>query len=179
MACGIFLEQGLSPCLLHRQAVPYSLDHQEVLCVSFRPTAKTIIYSSPYRLVLCRRWTLSINLAQAPSYCENLSNCPNHCLVLRGCKYLRVSQGPQDLSVSWRGGLQSAPRCRLIRSQILRQQPGTYAVKHTALPGRNWEVSVIACSFCTESLWYSCGTCSQTHYLLLWLSSLSPTGCQK
>ena len=28
VACGIFLEQGLSPCLLHWQAVSYSLDHQ-------------------------------------------------------------------------------------------------------------------------------------------------------
>ena len=50
----------------------------------------------------------------------------------------------QDLSVSQRKGLNSAPRCGLIGSQTLRHQLGKYVVK--PLPGRNWEMGIFSCS---------------------------------
>ena len=41
------------------------------------------------------------------------------------------------------------PRYRLIRSQTLRHQLGTYAVKQFL--GRNWEIGIFVFSLCTES----------------------------
>ena len=38
--CGIFLDQGLNPCPLHRHVDSQPLDHQEVLIVAFVPLVK-------------------------------------------------------------------------------------------------------------------------------------------
>ena len=63
-------------------------------------------------------------------------------------KIWSVCVSMQVLLMSQRGGLQSAPKCRLIKSQILRYKLGKYAVK--PLLQRNLKMGIFAYSLCTE-----------------------------
>lgn len=54
----------------------------------------------------------------------------------------------QDLPMSQRGASQLALLCRLIRSWTLRHKLGKYVLK--LLLGKNSEIDIFACSFCTE-----------------------------
>ena len=87
--------------------------HLSWLCVGFWPLDKTAKFRSLDGVVSYRKWTSSMNPAQALGCLSNLCDCPGWFLFFLAASSCSVFQ---DLSVSQRGESQSSSRLRLTSS---------------------------------------------------------------